>query len=529
MRFSITKIIWNGDMVPYEQAQVSRIRGLLESAHWLNAATVLEAACVVADTPNLYPVYVTSFKCTPDSFVLEYFKRIFDEAGKPWLVLQLDDHDSTLGYETRIEAGVASFRNHAARSGARAAGPAPAAALPVIPSTARRLGARTLLFPNWDPLSCPLLAANLRREGLDARLLDEDPHVIRRAMRHNTGQCLPLSIIAQEIVEYVRRYDLDPARTAAWIPSSRISCNIGMFAPFIKSLLESAGDGMEGIEVYAGDFFYIDVSLRAPLNAYKAYLAGGLLRRAGCRIRPREREPGAADRAIQAGLALLVPAFEGRRSRTRALQEAAALLHAVPVDGRPLPRAAIFGDLYVRDNEVMNQGLIRAIETAGGEAVTTPYTEYMRIVSGAYFRKIAQSGRRLDSLGYRALWETANLVASRCAAPFARYLDPPAPRDNRGAERFLAAFDIRPEHVGESFDNLLKVWHLARVYPDLALFVQASPAFCCPSLVTEAMARQIERLTGVPVVSITYDGTGQYKNDALTPYLGQGLRAARPA
>jgi len=271
------------------------------------------------------------------------------------------------------------------------------------------------------------------------------------------------------------------------------------------------------------------VSLRAPLNAYKAYLAGGLLRRAGCRIRPRERIHGAADRAIQTGLTLLVPAFEGRGSRVRALQQAAALLDAVPVDDRPLPRAAIFGDLYVRDNEVMNQGLVNAIESAGGEAVTTPYTEYMRIVSRAYFRKLSQSGKPLDSLRYRALWQTANLAGARCAAPFARYLDPPAPRDSGGADRFLAAFDVRREHEGESFDNLLKIWHLSRVYPDLALFVQASPAFCCPSLVTEAMARRIEQLTGVPMVSITYDGTGQYKNDALTPYLASGLRSARPA
>jgi hypothetical protein len=38
-------------------------------------------------------------------------------------------------------------------------------------------------------------------------------------------------------------------------------------------------------------------------------------------------------------------------------------------------------------------------------------------------------------------------------------------------------------------------------------------------MVTEAMARDIERLTGVPVVSITHDGTGQYQNEAIVPYV----------
>jgi len=56
-------------------------------------------------------------------------------------------------------------------------------------------------------------------------------------------------------------------------------------------------------------------------------------------------------------------------------------------------------------------------------------------------------------------------------------------------------------------------------FSDLRLFVQTNPAFCCPSLVTEAMAQRIEEITGVPVVTITYDGTGSYKNDKIVPYL----------
>ena len=68
-------------------------------------------------------------------------------------------------------------------------------------------------------------------------------------------------------------------------------------------------------------------------------------------------------------------------------------------------------------------------------------------------------------------------------------------------------------------DNLLKIHYTLEYHPDLALLVQASPAFCCPALVTEAMAHRIERVTGVPVVSVTYDGIGGSKNDVIVPYL----------
>lgn len=91
------------------------------------------------------------------------------------------------------------------------------------------------------------------------------------------------------------------------------------------------------------------------------------------------------------------------------------------------------------------------------------------------------------------------------------FTDPP--------EEILSRYGVRLEHTGESMEHLLKLHYIRKHYPDISLFVQTSPAFCCPSLVTEAMAAQIERHTGVPVVSITYDGTGGDKNHVLIPYL----------
>ena len=57
------------------------------------------------------------------------------------------------------------------------------------------------------------------------------------------------------------------------------------------------------------------------------------------------------------------------------------------------PLVAIFGDLYVRDNEVMNQDLVRAIEEAGGEALITPYHDYTKIIIENMFRRAYAAGR----------------------------------------------------------------------------------------------------------------------------------------
>jgi len=99
------------------------------------------------------------------------------------------------------------------------------------------------------------------------------------------------------------------------------------------------------------------------------------------------------------------------------------------------------------------------------------------------------------------------------------YISPPWSFRDPYPEKNLGRFNVRLEHHGESWDNLLKIVHLIKEFSDLRLFVQTNPAFCCPSLVTEAMAQRIEEITGVPVVTITYDGTGSYKNDKIVPYL----------
>jgi hypothetical protein len=77
-------------------------------------------------------------------------------------------------------------------------------------------------------------------------------------------------------------------------------------------------------------------------------------------------------------------------------------------------------------------------------------------------------------------------------------------------------------------DNILKIHHLLQEHPDLALLVQTTPAFCCPGLVTEAMAHQLEAFTGVPIVSITYDVSGGNKNKVIVPFI-KYFRKRQPA
>jgi predicted CoA-substrate-specific enzyme activase len=504
------------DMLAHGPEADTAIRPLLETVHWRYAARILSTVEAAAKTPGLYPVFVTAFKCAPDSFILDYAKTLLEAWDKPYLVLELDEHDSSVGYETRIEAAIRAFRNHHAGDRGAMASPDMSG---VNPDLATSFQGKTLVLPNWDTITCRLLAANLRREGVRVIVMEESEASIRRSLRFNTGQCIPVNAIAEAYVETIDRHGLKPADTLLWMMASDIACNIKLYPHHIKSLLARYGKDYAEAGVYVGDLSFIEFSMRSAFNAYLAYFFGGLLRRLVCKIRPGEKVPGMTDAVLEKAMEVMEAAFTGAKNKEEAAREVVAMFSAIPRDRVERVKVAIFGDIYVRDNDVMNQDLVRFIEAHGGEVITTPYSDYARMTAEVYFRKWFNEGKYRNLLSYKPLLAALSRLEWMYYRHFEPLLEETRPEFDASPEKILGDYGVSIENNGESMDNLLKVFYLHKHHRDLGLFVQVSPAFCCASLVTEAMAARIEEKTGVPVVSITYDGTGGLRNQDLAPYL----------
>ncbi|VVS91337.1 acyl-CoA dehydratase activase [Desulfoluna spongiiphila] len=501
------------DMLP--KGDPAKIRPMLDELHWNYAAKILEAAETAAGIPGLYPVFITSFKCAPDSFIIDAFKKVMEANNKPYLILELDEHDSSVGYETRIEAAIRSFRNHYNQAGKKATGDYSM----VNPELTREVRNKNVVIPNWDAITCRLLAENLKREGYTTYLIQETPTTIQKSLKFNTGQCIPVNAIAQGFIECMEENHLDPANTVLWMSHSELACNIKLYPHFIKSHLKAHGGGMEKAGVFVGELSFIDISIRAGVTTYFAYLFGGLLRKMICRVRPYEVVPGTTDRVAERSMEILCDAMAGYRTKESAVIQVTELFAGIETRAEERIKVAIFGDLYVRDNKVMNQDLIRVIEAHGGEAITTPYNEYAKMIAEKYFKKWFAEGKYMNVISYKPLLAAMNTLERRYLRHFERVL--PDVRHTYGddPEKILARYNLSMENTGESMDNILKVHYIKKHYPDVGLFVQTSPAFCCASLVTEAMTETIEAVTGVPVVCVTYDGTGGNKNRQIIPYL----------
>jgi len=76
-------------------------RDVTENMFWNYGRKILQTAKIVAQHDNLHIIYMTNFKCGPDSYVKHYMGAASPE---PFLVLQFDEHTNDAGAMTRCEA-----------------------------------------------------------------------------------------------------------------------------------------------------------------------------------------------------------------------------------------------------------------------------------------------------------------------------------------------------------------------------------------------------------------------------------------
>ncbi len=77
------------------------IKDVNDNMFWAYGKRILAAAKLVGQHANLHIIYITNFKCGPDSFLKGFIRSA---SGKPFLSLQFDGHSNDAGTMTRCEA-----------------------------------------------------------------------------------------------------------------------------------------------------------------------------------------------------------------------------------------------------------------------------------------------------------------------------------------------------------------------------------------------------------------------------------------
>jgi predicted nucleotide-binding protein (sugar kinase/HSP70/actin superfamily) len=94
---------YGANVIPIDFVVTGRepVDDLHPNMYWASGRKILSAARLASTRPNLHLVYISNFKCGPDSYI-KHFTR--EAAGAPLLVLQFDGHGNDAGYMTRCEA-----------------------------------------------------------------------------------------------------------------------------------------------------------------------------------------------------------------------------------------------------------------------------------------------------------------------------------------------------------------------------------------------------------------------------------------
>jgi len=86
------------DFLPLDLEDISDVN---PNMYWSSGRRILAAARIAQRHSNLHLMYITNFKCGPDSYIKSFLD---DAAGKPSLILQFDGHSNDAGFITRCEA-----------------------------------------------------------------------------------------------------------------------------------------------------------------------------------------------------------------------------------------------------------------------------------------------------------------------------------------------------------------------------------------------------------------------------------------
>ena len=95
--------LYGVNVVPLEflAADDRDLEGINANMFWSYGRKILAGARAAGRLDRMHLVYITNFKCGPDSYIKHFVRSAF---GRPFLTLQFDGHANDAGMLTRVEA-----------------------------------------------------------------------------------------------------------------------------------------------------------------------------------------------------------------------------------------------------------------------------------------------------------------------------------------------------------------------------------------------------------------------------------------
>jgi predicted CoA-substrate-specific enzyme activase len=358
------------DLLPYN------IYNNYRNMYWPNGQKIIAAAQHVARTEGLYAVYISNFRCGPDSFLWHYISE--ELKSKPFLHLEVDEHSADAGMITRIEAFLDSLK------GSELQGKRNIEIYRPRPSPASPPRGRTLYFPYMND-GAYLAAAATRSIGIPSEVLPrptEEDFAIGREYT-SSRECFPMICVTGSFIKKLRESGTDPKKVSFFMPDHNGPCRFGQYNQFHRLLFDRLGYKDAELITPSNNTSYEDLAgeygQKFRINAWKGIIASDYIRKIQCEIKPYEINKGETDKVYYESLSKLEKCVEnGSEGLRKVLTDIAADFVAIQVDKSVMkPVVAIIGETYMRDNAECNGNIARRLEDLGLQVIVSPFAEWI--------------------------------------------------------------------------------------------------------------------------------------------------------
>jgi predicted nucleotide-binding protein (sugar kinase/HSP70/actin superfamily) len=473
--------------------------------YWKYGQSILAAARHIAQHPNLHAVYVTNFRCGPDSFISKFFDRVL---GKPYLTLEIDEHSADVGVITRCEAFLDSIRSAGRRRlHKRARGE------DLFFDIRKRSGNLKVYIPHMDDHGL-MMQSVLRANGVSAEALpvsDTESMLIGR--RFTTGkECFPCILTTGDIVKKTQCKDFDRRCAGFFMPQASGPCRFGQYHKFHRMVLDEIG--LEDVPMVVLDQtrqFSRQVKSFGPRfysTCWELLVIVDSMQKMVRETRSCEVNRGETDRVYRQCLRELAEVAERKGDHMSKAAEIRRRLEQIPADrSDPRPLIGVIGEIYVRSNEFANNFLARRLEGLGAEVALPPLQEWINYIAAGR-REIAVQNRQPLALAKEWLLELGMRWIEWRTSRFFRGAIRHMPRESRISQVLrLGSLYLHPTIKGEAVLSVGRAVEYAHGGFDGV--VNVAPFGCMPGAIVNSLLERFRQDYGVPVLKLEFDGQEQ--------------------
>lgn len=501
------------------------IYGNYRNMYWPNGQKIIAAAQLVAQDERLYAVYISNFRCGPDSFIWHYITE--ELKGKPFLHLEVDEHSADAGMVTRIEAFLESLKgveqNH--KKKVNILRPRPGIASPTTD--------RVLYFPYMNDCAY-LISATARSCGMQSEVLpkqtDEDLALGRKYT--SSKECFPMICTTGSFIKKLLEPGADPSKMSFFMPDHNGPCRFGQYNHFHRILFDRLGFHDAELVTPSNDSSYGDLvgkhGQKFRINAWKAMLVFDFVRKIYRETRPYEIHKGSSDTLYNQSIKRLEQCFEnGCGGLHKLLKNITYEFMEVEADKSVRkPVVAIIGEIYMRDNAYCNGNVANRLEELGVEVLIGPMSEWIVYSTHRFTRDSRWKNDKIGILKSKIQGIGQDIIAANLLRGIEKMSD---------VEKNVSLHDILKlcnPYINQYYDGdpaISMGTSVALAQRGVSGMAAILPFTCMPGTLVASVSDSFRKdYNNIPFINIAYDGQDSVSTETrLQAFIHQVKEYAR--